>query len=46
MDSYSGGVDRLRYRAGTDATWGAWKIVAYLDDNVASATKLQNTRTI
>lgn len=40
-----GSSNRLYTRSGADASLGAWRTIAYLTDNVASATKLQNTRT-
>lgn len=40
----SGGDFRARFYNGT--TWSAWDKLAYITDNVASATKLQTARTI
>lgn len=39
-------LDRIYVRSGADSSLGNWNTLAYLTDNVASATKLQNTRTI
>ena len=38
-------LDRIYVRSGADSSLGDWNTIAYLTDNVASATKLQNTRT-
>lgn len=38
--------DKLYYRRHVENGYGAWKQIAFLDSNVASATKLQNSRTI
>lgn len=40
-----GSSNRLYTRSGADSSLGSWRTVAYLTDNVASATKLRNTRT-
>ena len=40
-----GSNNRLYSRSNADTSLGSWNTVAYLTDNVASATKLQNTRT-
>lgn len=39
-----GSSNRLYTRSGADSSLGSWRTVAYLTDNVASATKLRNTR--
>lgn len=38
----------LLYRSGngTSTSWGEWKTIAFTDGNIASATKLQTSRTI
>lgn len=36
----------VRQRINNTSSWTSWSSVAYLTDNVASATKLKNTRTI
>ena len=38
--------DRIWFRGGDSTAWGSWKRVAFTTDNVASATKLQNKRTL
>lgn len=40
-----GSNNRLYSRSNADTSLGSWNTIAYLTDNVASATKLQNTRT-
>ena len=40
-----GSKNRLYSRSNADTSLGSWNTIAYLTDNVASATKLQNTRT-
>ena len=42
-------TNRIYYRSRSDVhteTWQSWSTVAFLTDNVASATKLQNARTL
>lgn len=42
-------TNRIYYRSRSDVhteTWQSWSTVAFLTDNVASATKLQTTRTL
>lgn len=38
--------DRIWFRGGDSTAWGSWKRVAFITDNVASATKLQTARTL
>lgn len=38
--------DRLYVRRRNNGSWASWKSIAYLDDNVASATQLQTQRSI
>ena len=38
--------DRLYVRRRNNGGWANWKSIAYLDDNVASATQLQTSRTL
>lgn len=40
-----GSNNRLYSRSNADTSLGSWNTIAYLTDNVASATKLKNTRT-
>lgn len=40
-----GSKNRLYSRSNADTSLGSWNTIAYLTDNVASATKLKNTRT-
>ena len=48
MVTYGGTIEPNPYfrKLVDDGTWSAWKKLAFLDDNVASATKLQTARTI
>ena len=38
--------NNLHVRFGVGTTWNSWRALAFTDDNVASATKLLNVRTI
>lgn len=47
LTSYGGGEQNPYFRSYQDnGTWKPWRQLAFLDDNVASATKLQTARTI